>query len=357
MSALPGEPCERCGSAERGAMGVTASPGLTNLGRLYLDLMTGAGPDLDPSSRAELHRRAMSSRSSENQTTDYINAFVASFKRGSVEELEPLLGVQVTPRSVRSALEGGINSCPWVVHLALAAFAIQIDAPDDQQRLAGQEPFVEDRSDHTSHPENLDDLTQRILAVARQAGFPAEAILQRMAGSSMQQLERGGITTVHMWKRFVQDLPMELREHLPRQAQRSEWPERLKLTPLSSFDEIRSVHRERIESILRDETGGREKWSRRCSTSYKWCLKNDTEWLDQASPIRPCLVREALSFEESRRVHRERIEQFVGGNAVGRKMISDRCSSSYKWCLKNDNDWLNQTCPVRPPGRPKRFAA
>lgn len=340
MLTLPGEPCGRCGSMERASSSEAAPPGLARLAQLYVDLMAGDGPDLDLTSRAELHRRAIAKRTGSDPIGDYANEFIASFGRSSVEGLAILLGAHVTLRAIRAALIGGSKSCPDVAHLALAAFSLQ-EAPTTTPLGPVNQP-VELIRDFTDSPA---ESIERILAAAKEAGFPTEAIVRRFAGSTVEAIQRDGLIHNTSWWKFVSSLPPELREHLPQRRERA--PDlSLCLSPDSSIEEARRIHRERIQSAMGRRPGPRKNWRGLCVASFIWCNANDRPWLDDVAPRQPTRTKIVRPFEEDRARHRARVERALSAGPLKRGELNNVCARSYKWCRKYDQGWLDKISPM-----------
>ena len=340
MMALPGESCEHCGSMDRAPSGVAASPGLARLAQLYSDLMVGAGPDLDLTSRAELHRRAIANRTGPDPIGDHATEFISSFGCSSVEQLDVRLGVHVTLRAIRAALIGGSHACPPVVHLALAAFSLQgLSATPSLRRVDQSIELIRTFANSPAEP------IERILTAAEDAGFPTEAIVRRFAGSTVEALKRDGLAYNRTWWKFVASLPPELRDHLPQRRERA--PDlSLCLSRDNSIEDARRIHRERIQSAMERRPGPRKNWRGLCVVSLMWCNAKDRAWLDEIAPRQPTRTKIVRSFEEDRAHYRERIQRALLAGPLKRGALNQVCSHAYRWCKVNDQEWLDKISPM-----------
>lgn len=277
--AMPGWPCMVCGSEARVALLVNPSPGARALACLYSRLVNGDGPDLQPVSRAALHERVLGAEPSDRAVAGYIERFRSTFGCDRVEQLGSLLNSTVTLQSVISAVRGGIPSSHPII-LALAAFAEwYASAPEFQEDAA----FFQDeaRRQHVARPQGLKAPgIVELCDYGVEYGVPKTAILARIDGVSVRDIRRRGLASAKSWRKFYVALPERLRCLLPQVE-----PQPMRSTARGlSFDEKRKLHRSQILSKLEQGKTRRRDLVRECSTSWRWCLKNDAEWFERAFP-------------------------------------------------------------------------
>lgn len=334
LTSLPGEPCVVCGAIQRMRSAVRTPEGSISLSRFYSELMAEKGPLLDPISRQKLHTCAIDSVCGHDSIGQYIANFFDSFECTREEELGDLFEFEISARAIRAGLQGGTNSCPPALHLALAEFSLKLlgDAWGETQQQFQVSSSAHGGDTSQSTRNHNSEATDRVLEAARASGFSTEAIMRRISGASHLEIAKEGLATHAGWRQFMNDLSPDLREHVAQMCATSNRQPR----SIPSFDDSRRVHRNRILAVLKKWSGGRQECNRHCRKSMIWCGKHDRAWLDETVPPRSH-GRASLAFRSTREAHRTFIDQSIARVGLSASL---RGSAAFKWCSRHDKQWL-----------------
>ena len=347
MESLPSDPCLSCGSTSKSGPVAPASPGLSQLSGLYVELFEGRGPEIDPASRAGLHRRLIEWRYA-GERDKYVDEFIEHFRCRQLADVALQLGAAFGRGEIEAELDGGVRSCPPILQLAMVACTVQMLGPVDMGSVVADPPTplsIDSNAEITEVASPVD----RLLAAATRMGFSREAVIGRLNGRSVRELVASRVTSVNAWRDFRRRLPDDLRDLLPGAHLR--WEARWELGLSPSDDELRPLFRARISEVIAERGAKRTPLLRYASGAYQWCLENDRDWLNEVcpSPNSPrrtwpahLQLRRCDPPEEVQRVHRGRLVE-IAALVANRRALYDAVSNSYKWCYRNDRAWLEAT--------------
>ncbi len=82
------------------------------------------------------------------------------------------------------------------------------------------------------------------------------------------------------------------------------------------------------------------------STAYRWSVRNDQAWLDEALPSVRRKGKSKYGPDAQPRVRRRILEALQSGVKT-REELGRSETRSYRWALENDLQWLNELLPSK----------
>lgn len=337
--AMPAWPCQRCGSVKRDALRPNNSSGAKALSDLYVRLLNNENIPLSPAHRGELHQGLVGINPTHDVIDDYVHAVLTSFKVKSLREFGSFLGSEIHREDMFSAIIGG-KACPPSLNLALSAFALGCEKPANLANAIVLHQQENQSNIVCTSPVESSGLSELYIK-ASDHGIPAAAILRWSQGAIVSALCSDFSLSTTTLRAFRSGLSTKQQAFLPLADKK----ERKKYHHLkdASREHVLDFHRNAIESRLASGSIGRAGLLKDCKSSYLWCLRNDKEWLDKASPKQ--LAASILDPEGWRSKHRKNVCAAIESGARLRRDLLKIASKSYQWCVKYDQDWLDKQLP------------
>lgn len=342
LIAMPAWPCLNCGGRDKDELQANLMSGSKALVDLYAKLLSNEDISLSPAHRGRLHQKILGNDPTNEVIDKYLDQFLATFGFSDLVEMGVFLGIKFTKRDAYSAVRGG-KSCPPPLDLALSSFAINntkvVESVfnKDEHKISGGavdvggEIYLLDSSE-----------ISEICRLADDSKIPTAAVYLWIQGASQRVVCNKFFLSGEIFSRFVGDIPFYLRDFLGINKNGRKIGS-AKLKEIFG-DGIKKSHREKIEYAISLGAVSRVKLTKLCQTSYRWCLLNDNKWLTEVVP-RKCGDAHALSPEERRNYHRNKIRVALEAGIEMRVQLNSVLCYSYRWCLMNDIEWLDANVP------------
>lgn len=330
LGRLPGDRCIRCGSAATAAKdSMRISRGYEALEALMVRAADGEAPELRPAVRMRIMDRIIFRRLGEHGIQRAVQAFLAAWEVDAAGDLERVLGCVVSERLLVGLFSGIDTGCSRYLQMAVVAFALQHATPEDLEVcLTGEHcgDGIEDLFQQHLESYADPDLVRELCRTAAEVGFPMKGARALAAGKFPREL-----AAPNAINRFLESLPTIANARcLDTRVARA-----LGRAPLT-----RNVVRERIICALSAGCTTRWQLQRVASPSYKWALRNDSEWLDQVLPS-PSKCAHRSWGSAGRAAVREALLAAMKEGANTRSLLLGRRFRAYQWAAKNDAEWLD----------------
>jgi hypothetical protein len=164
-------------------------------------------------------------------------------------------------------------------------------------------------------------------------------------GASRCRLAGLQIAAPNRTTRFLGMFSEEIRERYERLAAARAVRRKLPETP----EEAREPARTRVLSALRAgcKTRGQLRVAER--SSYQWCLRYDSEWLDNVLPRRYAAGHRSWNEVNSHAVRKILLDAIQAG-ACTRKLLARAKYKAFCRALRDDSAWLDSVLPRKHPG-------
>ena len=280
---LPGEPCKSCGGTAAVRSDRVLTSGEIELAKLYVSLLKGEGPELDPVSRHFLLKgNANSGEGDSCRVTK--EQVISAFGCSTLEEFGRYLNVEGSPRALNVALAAGSNTgAPAPFHLVVAAIALsELPGPNGSPQKQTNFNCELREAVSASHLDKLPaEIAAEVLTLAANQKIPPAAVIASLAGESGTSIEARGIAPAKRLARFLESLPLIVAVHF-RQPKHKQYVRCLKYG--ASHEDQLTTYRARIEQEIQAGAHNRTLLLARCGTAYKWALTFDRDWLNALLP-------------------------------------------------------------------------
>jgi hypothetical protein len=343
---LPGDRCSVC-RCRRSAGYLPPSPseGYRALESLVVRALDGQAAELRPVARVRLIHRVIYQRAGATGIQHAIELFLKFWSVRSTEELAALLGCAVSEQKLLSLFRGVESGTSRSLQAAVVAFALaHADAheiADCSQSPAGnhsQEMFAS-AATADADPQLLRELCE----LAVQTGYPVQGARALAEGQTPGWVGRMGLAAPEVTKRF---LLMASPDQQRRYEIRSSKRKRPRAKRPSELADARDVMRTRIREALQKGCQSRGQLMKFDSTAYRWSVRNDQAWLDEALPSVSRKGKSKYGPDAQPRVRRRILEALQSGVKT-REELGRSETRSYRWALKNDLQWLNELLPSK----------
>lgn len=353
---LPGDLCGRCSSA-RTASGSPhrCSPGYESFEALVTRASTGQVPELRPSVRMRVMDRVVFRRLGERGLQEAVRSFLATWGVDRAGELGRLLGCNVSERLLFSLFGGVDAGCSRYLQAAVLAFALEhATAADrahcmsDQDEAIGPEDlFVDGGGKNRLDATLVRDLCQR----AAKIGYPVEGARALAEGQSARKVAKRGLAAPNATIRFLGSLPQATYACYESLVSRPE------MQAATKEALTRESVRERIDLALGRGCKTRVQLSLADQAAYRWALKNDSAWLDDAVP-RPTPGSPRAWERAGQSAVRAVLTAAIREGACTRTLLLNKQFRAYRWAFRHDAAWLDgviQALPKTETGKHKSW--
>lgn len=342
LIAMPAWPCLNCGGRDKDELQANLMPGSKALVDLYAKLLNNEDISLGPTHRGKLHQKILGNDPTNEVIDKYLDQFLATFGFSNLVEMGVFLGIDITKRDAYNAVRGG-KSCPPPLDLALSSFAsnhanvIEPVFNEEKHQSLVKVAGIGEMADLL----HISEIAE-ICRLANDSKIPTEAVYLWIQGASQREVRYNFFLSRKIFSRFIGDLPFYLCDFLGIKKN----GRRIGSVKLKEIigDGIKKSHREKIRYAISLGADSRRKLKKLCETSYGWCLLNDNEWLAKVVP-RKYGDAHALSPEERRNYHRNKIRVALENGIKTRAQLHSVLPYSYKWCRMNDTEWLDGNVP------------
>lgn len=309
-----------------------ASVGYSAYAALLRRLTVDPSLRLDPTQRLKLSERSASGASS---TRRYL---LERWNCRSIEALSHQLECKVSEAQLLRLSKGQELGCHPALLVAVNALHEADDASATALLRVHTEPLLTARDRAVVH------------SIAARIGFPFSAAMLLLDGASVASLEvRHGISSIKRARSFIALLPPHLSSRIDSPSKK---PRRASIS--SSSDSASAQHRARAETHLAEGVTTRGELNKRSSSTHKWLLRNDPDWLQQHLPL-PTREQFGPAHEAKRSRHRETALAMKRQGIASRGELHKQPRSPYKWLLKNDCAWLDKNFPKTDSRRPPKI--
>ena len=119
---------------------------------------------------------------------------------------------------------------------------------------------------------------------------------------------------------------------------------------IHTIEQITAASREIISYAV---AHGSKERNRLPARAKNWAAEHDKEWLDTVIPLRSRRAHlQRLSWDELRDDCRKRILVALSTGRTDRQTLP---TSAFKWCLRHDSQWLNENIPKKRPVKGDRY--